>query len=357
MGLIRLILAITVVINHAAPLFGLVFTDAYLAIKIFFIISGFYMSLILTEKYTGPGHYRLFITNRLLRLFPTYWLTMLISILISLFYITFYHASFVLGPWLTKIHQLDVVSIITLATANLSILGQDILFFSCIDPATGALSFVSDAINRGLPAWIFLIIPQAWTLALEIMFYILAPFLVRRRPVLLACLVTACFAFRAWVYHEGLPFDPWKQRFFPAELGFFLLGAISYAVYARIKNANVPERLQQGVTGFFIAFLLAYQFLPGDLTKEIFTYVLTTGSLPFIFNCTKKIKFDRALGELSYPVYIVHWTIIMLTRSFFGAGYLTELSILFSIAASLLINHYFANRIEMYRQKRIYAPS
>jgi len=357
MGLIRLLLAITVVINHTAPLFGLVFTDAYLAIKIFFVISGFYMSLILTEKYTGPGHYRLFITNRLLRLFPTYWLTLVISILISLLYMVLYHGSFVLGPWMTKIHQLDPVSIVALATANLSILGQDALFFSCIDPATGALSFVPDAINRGLPSWIFLVIPQAWTLALEIMFYLLAPFLVRRRLALVACIAAASFALRAWITVEGLPFDPWKQRFFPAELGFFLLGAVSYAVYARIKNAGVPERLQQGVTGFFLAYLCFYQFLPGTLTKEVFTYTLTTFSLPFIFNCTKKIKFDRSLGELSYPIYIVHWTIIMLTRSFFGAAYLTELSIIFSIAASLLLNRFFADRIEMYRQKRIYSPS
>ncbi len=357
MGHIRTLLAITVVINHVAPLYGLVFTDAYMAIKIFFIISGFYMTLILTEKYNAPGSYWLFMSNRMLRLFPTYWLTLIVSALISLIFLGLFNTSLLLGPWLTKIHGVDGASAVLLATANLTIVGQDALFFTRIDPATGAISFALDAINRAMPSWIFLLIPQAWTLSLEIMFYMLAPFLVRKKAAVIAGVILASFAVRAIIGAEGLPFDPWKQRFFPAELGFFLLGALSYAVYAKIKTANVPERLGIGLTLSYLAFLLAYQFIPGDLVKEFFTYALTTLALPFVFNCTKKIKYDRMVGELSYPIYITHWTVITVTRSLFGTSHLTELSIVFSIAVSALINAFFASRIELYRQKRVYAPS
>ena len=44
-----------------------------LAVQTFYIISGFYMALILNEKYvTQPHAYRLFLTNRVLRLFSLY---------------------------------------------------------------------------------------------------------------------------------------------------------------------------------------------------------------------------------------------------------------------------------------------
>ena len=44
------------------------------------MISGFYMAMILTEKYCGPGSYRLFLTNRFLRIYPIYWITLGLSI-------------------------------------------------------------------------------------------------------------------------------------------------------------------------------------------------------------------------------------------------------------------------------------
>ncbi len=357
MGCIRTLLAITVVINHVAPLYGLVFTDAYMAIKIFFIISGFYMSLILNEKYNGPGSYWLFMSNRLLRLFPTYWATLIASVVVSLVFYGLFSSSLLLGPWLTKIHELSARSIALLATANLSIVGQDSLFFTRIDPATGGISFILDAVNQATPSWIYLVIPQAWTLSLEIMFYALAPLLVRRRIAAVACVIAASFAVRAAIGFEGLPFDPWKQRFFPAEIGFFLLGTLSYAIYAKIKTASPPRRLELFILSGYLVFLLTYQFLPGNLVKEFFTYAATVLGLPFIFNYSKKIKWDRMIGELSYPIYIVHWSVIAVTRFFFGTAHLTELAIVFSIAASVALNVFFVNRIELYRQKRVYASS
>ena len=44
----------------------------YVSVQVFYIISGFYMALILNTKYVGPGSYRVFIANRLLRIFPAY---------------------------------------------------------------------------------------------------------------------------------------------------------------------------------------------------------------------------------------------------------------------------------------------
>ena len=50
MGIIRLILAIAVVIVHTEePIFGFEFVRGLVAVQAFYIISGFYMAMILNE--------------------------------------------------------------------------------------------------------------------------------------------------------------------------------------------------------------------------------------------------------------------------------------------------------------------
>jgi len=50
MGFIRIILAIAVVIVHTEPIFGFELVRGRVAVQSFFIISGFYMAMILNEK-------------------------------------------------------------------------------------------------------------------------------------------------------------------------------------------------------------------------------------------------------------------------------------------------------------------
>ncbi len=353
MGLVRLLLAVTVVINHTGPLFGLVFTDAYMAIKVFFIISGFYMSLILSEKYTGPGQYRLFLSNRALRLFPLYWVVLFLSLAVSLAFKYFLHTALLLGPWQTWLDTLSPATLLTLVAANISILGQDLLFFTNLQPATGTLAFAWDALHRATPAWFFLLIPQAWTISLELVFYCLAPWLTRRGNAFLAALITVSLGLRFLIYQEDFPFDPWTQRFFPVEFAFFLFGILAYRLYARLRVARIPERLQWGVSGLYLGVIVFYQFLPGAKGKEFFLYALTVLGLPFLFSLTKKMVWDRVIGELSYPIYITHWTVILLVEYWFGARYLPVLSVAATVLVCLVLNRLVADPIERYRQKRV----
>src|ERR1041384_4879061 len=92
MGFYRLILAISVIVAHSGPVFGLTFVDPQTAVQAFFVVSGFYMSLILNEKYVGHrGAYWLFFSNRLLRLLPLYWLTLLLTMVTNAAFVFFSH--------------------------------------------------------------------------------------------------------------------------------------------------------------------------------------------------------------------------------------------------------------------------
>src|SRR5450759_4624800 len=78
MGIIRVLLALSVVAAHFGGIWNLRFVGGQVAVQSFYIISGFYMSLILNEKYVGKNKsYKLFITNRFLRLYPIYWLSLI----------------------------------------------------------------------------------------------------------------------------------------------------------------------------------------------------------------------------------------------------------------------------------------
>jgi len=77
-GLLRTFLALLVVGSHLGAFGGATF-----AVKAFFVISGFYMALVIDTRY-----YALpiadFYASRLLRLLPTYWVVGLLTVVAEL---------------------------------------------------------------------------------------------------------------------------------------------------------------------------------------------------------------------------------------------------------------------------------
>jgi peptidoglycan/LPS O-acetylase OafA/YrhL len=77
MGLMRFLLACGVILVH---MHGYVPINGNMGVQCFYIISGFYMSLILNEKYTGKGGNRRFYRYRALKIYPIYWLALFLSV-------------------------------------------------------------------------------------------------------------------------------------------------------------------------------------------------------------------------------------------------------------------------------------
>ena len=84
MGILRTILALAVVVYHSYKFFGLRMCGGQVAVETFYIISCFYMALILNEKYVGVGSYKKFILSRFYRIFPVYWIILILALLLSL---------------------------------------------------------------------------------------------------------------------------------------------------------------------------------------------------------------------------------------------------------------------------------
>ncbi len=164
-----------VVLAHvglAAPVFG------DLAVEAFFVLSGFYMALVLDVRYTNKWT---FWANRALRIFPGYLLIAGLS---------------ALWLWRKYPQHFDGLGWFDAAT-NVLIIGQD------VSTLNGAR----------------MLLPQGWTLALEMYFYALAPWIVRQKTGALAAAMVLALVGRVY-------FD--TNRLFPFELAFFLGGILLY---------------------------------------------------------------------------------------------------------------------------------
>jgi peptidoglycan/LPS O-acetylase OafA/YrhL len=319
MGTLRLLLALWVVVVHGRGVAGVAVTQAWVAVQVFFIVSGFYMSLILHEKYTGPGSVRFFYGQRLLRLLPPYAAVLLLTLAVS--GIGWVWSGTALPPlqaWQEYGPSLSLSSRVYLAAANLLVLGQAAAHFLGLDPATGALYWTPDFTLSQPLVWSFLAVPQAWSIELELLFYLLAPWLVRRPlPVLFAALA-ASLAVRLVCYTVfDLRFDPWTYRFFPNELALFLLGALAYRLYRSEWRARAAEGLWiWPLFALLLAFTAAFPFLPGRGQLKAWPFfVLATFTIPFLFSETKHWQWDRRLGELSYPLYLVHFLVLWIAEA------------------------------------------
>jgi len=316
MGTLRLLLALAVVAAHAGPAFGwswLTMTEGPRSVQAFYAVSGFYMTLVLHEKYVGPGMYATFLRARLLRLFPMYAVVAAATVVAALLFQAAGLGVFPpLACWQAHGGVLTATDAALLATSNALLVGQDALCFAAVDPANGALGWHAKALAQPQPAWPFLFVPQAWTVCVELMFYAVAPLLVRRPAWLLAGIALLSFGARASTIRSfGVGWDPWTYRFFPFELAHFLVGALACRAYFALRARDLlPRPACRLALAAAVALPIAAPHLDDAMWKGWYgapgLVLLLACLLPFVFAATRDSRLDRAVGELSYPVYLVH---------------------------------------------------
>lgn len=340
MGIIRLLLALSVVIAHSAEkrFFGFQIVGGQAAVQAFYVISGFYMALVLNRKY-GPGFegYKTFILARIFRLFPAYLFVFFLAVLLAVTAIVPHEA---LERWKRFGPQFSPVAYALYAVPQFTIIGQDWSLFTSIDDASAEveLDLRLNHVEPGTtPGNRMMFVGQAWTLSVEMMFYCLAPFIVRR-VWLIGLLWAASWGIRIAIARAGYHDDPFLYRFFPSELSMFLLGSMAFHVYARFESSR-EKMARLGWVGMFWMLLMLLALFWFDQIKLRSLIVSTSMglTLPFIFALTRNMKWDRWIGELSYPVYICHELVRLIMLKWMpdhaGAG----MFILLTLVASVLL--------------------
>ena len=244
-----------------------------------------------------------------------------------------------------------------LVLTNLGLFGQDVLCFTAIDPQSGGL-YWTGSVHAGLPAWQFLAVPQAWTLSVELCFYLLAPLLVRRRWWVIALVAITSLALRIVLMKRcGLDQDPWSYRFFPTVLYLFLLGVLAYKLYALQRKVALLKKPWLVLPIWVLALMLIA--MPQPYPMSYVFYLFFALITPTLFGYFKSNAFDRFVGELSYPIYVCHGMVItglaamgvsydQVTQS---PAWTVAVITVATVALSIVIHVFLERRVEAYRAR------
>jgi peptidoglycan/LPS O-acetylase OafA/YrhL len=274
------------------PTYKLVGTDT--AVEAFFILSGFYIAMIWDTQYNSVKDFWI---NRFLRLYPAYFVIAATNLVVNLIEPGELKNIFTFPPLLSAYLIFTNATMVFQAWA---------MFLGLQD---GHLHFVNNFNNSNPPIWRYLLIPQAWTLGVEISLYILAPLLFIKKFKYLFIFFIGSLLVRIYLIQHGQFDDPWNYRFFPSELALFMMGAVSYCIYSKIQFDSNPQLFNligKCLATLIIGFIFFFPNIQAsyDFKKGLF-YLLLATAIPFIFYCSKSNKWDRFIGELSYPMYLV----------------------------------------------------
>jgi len=328
MGAIRLFLALAVLQSHIAVHFLMLanlFRNSFLtfgvnggyAVACFFVVSGFLISFVLEEKYDRPGGTGAFYRARALRIYPLWW---------CLYLIVPFVTDNGLWNFVASRHVYDLL--------------------------TGFFLYGSDWLLRfkAYPTYYTIPMPHGlelgWTLATEMSFYLIAPFVLRSRALALA-VFTGSVMLRV-LLNILFPNDTsndlwvtWCYYFFPSVVLFFLLGHLSRQLYKKI-----PLSARGAWFGLGLAALICLIQDSHYGFENVYFYaaiLIFAVCLPAIFEATKDNKICNFLGDLTYPLYLSHGVMIAVIET--------------DIPAIQRAIYFFANALPGHRWPFIYAKA
>jgi peptidoglycan/LPS O-acetylase OafA/YrhL len=361
LGTIRFLLALSVVAAHVRNLPFSVELGSLLAVQSFYIISGFLIALVWTNKYSHqPNGLLLFYSNRAARIYILYWVVLVVSIVIAQIIKTTTHNY--PGYFGSQPHAILPYKIFI----NAFIFGSSWAYWLGFDDSTG-LYFTLDYTTSPYPVWSVMSLGPAWTLDLELTFYLLAPFLVKARLKYIFGIIAASLVARFTWYAMGHDVDPWLYRFFPFEIGLFLAGVASYRVWSALAWKPSAMILMVIFVGVVVSVLDYTRIgLPhGPYASFLYLFVFAA-LIPCVFELTRSWKVDRFLADMSFPLYLAHWPVSGIWFYFRDYLHLSPpwpeysglIPAIASVATAALLVIVLERPVEKWRQSRITsAPS
>jgi peptidoglycan/LPS O-acetylase OafA/YrhL len=354
------LLALAVAGGHATSMFGFAGTWIFPgreAVQIFYMISGFLMAMVLNKKYADtPRSNWIFYSNRIAKIFVPYLFILAVTVCGCLVSRAMTGNALLLTSWFDEAGAMNVSTQAFAALTNVFIIGQEWVFLLIY--RAGSLVFSLQAFHEPPMASQFIVLLPAWTLSIELLFYLIAPFILRRHVLLIVALALASHGLRFAAYHFGYYSEATNYRFFPFELSLFLYGAIIF----RLGKSLIPGD-PRWCTPISVLTVITIIFFPRLFRGSQFAlYALIGLALPALFEFGRRHRWDTLLGELSYPLYLVHWPICACLASALNPGWAGKnpafpmLAVVVAVAAAALVDRYIVAPVDRWRQARVTAP-
>lgn len=183
-----------------------------------------------------------------------------------------------------------------------------------------------------------ILIPQSWTLGLELCFYLVVPFFlmgIEQQAIRLAICATSMAIFAAAVF-RCLPTNEFGYIWLPGTYFVFSCG-IAFA------NTKTLSRLYAVVVWIIAALLFACIFADQALWNEAYNRETIAGILigiPAVIAVRNlpRLRLDHLLGDLSYGIYLNHWLVIWLMQDGLGFGMRDWISRSILVVASCVLS-------------------
>jgi peptidoglycan/LPS O-acetylase OafA/YrhL len=286
-----------------------------------------------------------------LKIYPIYWLILTLLIAWGLFV---YFLGYPGTVWFyAYAAPLSLTTWLYLIIANILIIGLDLTFLLGINK--GHLFFTK---NFGLShpsVYLLGFNSIGWTIGVELLFYLIAPFILRKSLFLILLILFGSLLLRVLLAANGMAYHPWDYMFFPTQLMFFMGGCLSYHIYLRINKTSLNIIFLKVQYVLLVAVILLYTYLfSNTYYTQVFLFIAVILCVPAAFILSKNNMIDQYLGNLSYPIYISQMLVINITRAksfpkIFGFGFTTLIIVL---VVSILLDHFIAKPIERIRQNR-----
>ncbi|MEM9804557.1 MAG: acyltransferase [Cyanobacteria bacterium P01_D01_bin.56] len=280
-GLFRTLLASMIAVGH----FGGPFEIGIYAVFGFYVLSGFLMTAAMHQRYGygGSGQVK-FLINRFLKLFPTYWIAILISIICLL----------VFGE-------------------NFTAFKSELFMPNTFEAWLRNISLILARSFRPRLS------PSTWQITVELFYYLIICFGISkyRRRSLVWLTVGLVYTIAAFLLEP----TSWKPRFYPifAASFPFSIGACIYHFKGFFNQALKAIKIKQPAVLFGLVclnFLVFFELKKIAGVNLIFTVgfylnlwlmilcivALLANGFGFISRET-----DRFIGKFSYPIFLVHW--------------------------------------------------
>lgn len=297
-GVMRLYLALAVAAYHVL---GVPFIGQY-AVFAFFVLSGFLMTTIMHDSYgyTLAGRQR-FVVNRFLRLYPSYWIAAVVAILVVLYCGEAYVRQYKDVLYLPRSAS-SILSNLTMVYPN--------VFPTRIEPRLS---------------------PPTWAITIELFFYALICLgISKSRIATTAWLAVSVIYVIVTVVLNTLPGYRYSSIF--AGSLPFSMGACLYFFkkdIADVLNAHRAFSIRNLALAHIATYALivvGYKYTRSDFIQESGLYITTALTalmvvkLYYVKAPGPWVKWDKLMGDYSYPVYLLHWQLSALASFLLKSG-------------------------------------
>ena len=285
------------------------------AVMSFFVLSGYVITWVLQNKYpTDRLGIKAFFVGRFLRIYPLYW------VILTVVVIGFFLAP---GP-AADYPQLKPERI---ACDYMLLPYAFIGFFHFLNQYAYGMIDV-----------------PAWTLPYDLLFYLIAPWLVLRKKALLAVILYELAYLAAIATWGTNDFLPWHEGYLTtghAAMLAFAVGALSYYY----RDIRIPTPIIIAM----VALQLYVVFIPYGLTNYYLNHLLNIGaSVILVLAFKKRSKLDNLLGELTYSTYLLHVPLLRLFE-FISLPFYSVFALIATYGLSFATVKYFETPVERKR--------